>query len=63
MLESDHQGDLALAAPSEGSGPLPALKGDNPKLAHLFTICSNLKLTSPKESIGIERRFFVNNYK
>ena len=43
------------------SGPLPVVLGDNRKPAHLFMICSNLKLTSSKESIGMEGRFFVNN--
>jgi hypothetical protein len=26
----------------------------NPRLAHLFMICSNIKLTGPAESIGID---------
>src|SRR4051794_38799603 len=30
----------------------------NRKLAHLFMICSNIKLTGPAESIGIESWFF-----
>ena len=28
----------------------------NPRLAHLFMICSNIKLTGPAESIGIDAR-------
>lgn len=28
----------------------------NPRLAHLFMICSNIKLTEPAESIGIDGR-------
>jgi hypothetical protein len=26
----------------------------NPRLAHLFMVCSNIKLTGPEESIGID---------
>jgi hypothetical protein len=33
----------------------------NPRLAHLFMICSNIKLTWPRESIGIVFMFFVSN--
>jgi hypothetical protein len=32
---------------------------ENQGLAHLFMICSNIKLTSPRESIGIALLFFV----
>jgi len=28
--------------------------GMNPRLAHLFMICSNIKLTGGRESIGID---------
>jgi len=31
-----------------------SLPGENQKLAHLFMICSNIKLTEPGESIGFE---------
>jgi hypothetical protein len=31
----------------------PSLVFENQKLAHLFMICSNIKLTGPEESIGI----------
>ena len=60
MLESDHQGVLAYAAPLEDLDRFRCF-WENRKPAHLFMICSNLKLTSAKESIGIERRFFMNN--
>jgi hypothetical protein len=39
-----------------GHAPVPSgdfAASDNPKPAHLFMICSNIKLTWPKESIGI----------
>ena len=33
----------------------------NPRLAHLFMICSNIKLTGPAESIGIGGVIFMSN--
>src|SRR6476659_5537843 len=33
-------------------GPLP-VRQENQKLAHLFMICSNIKLTGPRESIEL----------
>src|SRR3981081_1423171 len=38
---------------SSGSFGRPTGSGENQKLAHLFMICSNIKLTWPMESIGI----------
>src|SRR5712671_1931611 len=38
--------------PREDCGP-PRFR-ENPKLAHLFMICSNIKLTGPAESIGFK---------
>jgi hypothetical protein len=32
----------------------------NPRLAHLFMICSNIKLTGPAESMGLVPRGFNN---
>src|SRR5690242_9180197 len=37
--------------------------GDNRITAHLFMICSNIKLTWPTESTDIQRRFFLKNSK
>jgi hypothetical protein len=39
----------------------PVRKGENREPAYLFMICSNIKLTSRVESIGIVGRFFVSN--
>jgi hypothetical protein len=35
----------------------------NRKLAHLFMICSNIKLRWPRESIEFRVKFFVNGIK
>jgi hypothetical protein len=44
---------LACAAPKKGWDHLLVQLGENQKLAHLFMICSNIKLTWAGESIGI----------
>jgi hypothetical protein len=36
---------------------------ENQKLAHLFMICSNLKLTAVEESIELPARRFMNGIK
>jgi len=43
----------AAHAPLLENIELPVALGMNPKLAHLFMICSNIKLTGPVESIEL----------
>jgi hypothetical protein len=45
-------------APLPGVGPSQVLSEVNPRLAHLFMICSNIKLTWPEESIVSENYVF-----
>ena len=45
---------LVMASlPSREVWPLAGSFPDNPQLAYMFMICSNIKLTTPAESIGI----------
>jgi hypothetical protein len=61
------QNRLPLLLIALAHAPLPqgmwAVTGSkvNPRLAHLFMICSNIKLRWPEESIGIEICIFVSN--
>jgi hypothetical protein len=41
---------------------IPDCPGENQKLAHLFMICSKIKLTLPTESTGALRFSFVLSY-
>jgi len=49
---------LMLAAPSEVIAEL--LKNKNLRLAHLFMICSNIKLTAREESIELRSNGFMS---
>jgi hypothetical protein len=48
-----HVRACAAHAPLLKNIGLPVALGMNPKLAHLFMICSNIKLTGPVESIEL----------